>query len=123
MKTIGKIVFEILSDDKDWYSKVKPVVLSQNALDYLKLGLLTAEVQKFIRDQVIVLNADEDGKLKALAEKLFHQDDKGKIRNPLPDTEKYQQPLPFNVKGTQTGRVSGVKSNITEVPREKGDTS
>jgi len=120
--TVGKVVFEVIADDKgDWYSKVKPVMITQSPLDYIKLAMLVAEVQRYIRDQIIVLNVDEGGKLKRLAEKIGRfqeQDEKPKKA----DVDSLQQPLPLKFEGTQTGRTSCDKPNLTEAPRDPDDT-
>jgi len=53
---VGKIVFDIFEHNGDWYSRVQPVMLTQDPREYLKLGLLTAAVQQYLRDSTGFIN-------------------------------------------------------------------
>jgi hypothetical protein len=95
---VGKIILEIEKvTDEDWYSRVTPVMLTQNTRDYLKLGLITAAVQQYMRDSLsfinnIVKNSNDLNEMKIHLQQ-------GKIdpvkKKKEADVDKYQQPLPL----------------------------
>ena len=80
----GKIVFEFLEDPEGtWFSKVTPVMLpAADIRDTYKLALMVAVLQDTCSKKLDVI--DKLIKEKAVLEEMEK-----------PDTEKYQQPLPF----------------------------
>lgn len=83
----GKVVFEFLeSPDGSWFSKITPVMLpAADIRDTYKLALIIAVLQDTCRKKLNVVD-------RLIKEKQVLEDMEKDSR---PDTEKYQQPLPF----------------------------
>lgn len=84
-----------------------PGVMADTKYDYCKAALLAGEFMQFMKDQCVVLNADYESRIRKLSELII--DDEGwnkalKERDRvIPDTEKFQQPLPFKEKTDEDG--------------------
>jgi hypothetical protein len=120
-KLVGKIILEIQKqDEENWYSKVIPVMLTQDVRDYTKLALITAAVQQYMRDSLGFINNIVKNS-KDLEEMKMHLT-QGKIEpkkeKVVPDTVKNQMPLPL---GPKTERTDCSKPNCTYKDTGCGD--
>jgi hypothetical protein len=89
-KLIGKIILDIEAiDDDTWTSKVTPVMLTTDRRAYVKLALITAAVQTYMKDSLGFINnlVKNVGDIDEI-EGAVH----GKVEV---DVDKYQTKLPF----------------------------
>jgi hypothetical protein len=89
-KLIGKIILDIEAiDDDTWTSKVTPVMLTTDRRAYVKLALITAAVQTYMKDSLGFINnlVKNVGDIDEI-ESAVH----GKV---VADVDKYQTKLPF----------------------------
>jgi hypothetical protein len=89
-KLIGKIILDIEATDTDtWTSIVTPVMLTTDRRDYVKLALIVAAVQTYMKDSLGFIN----NLVKNVAD---IEETEGAVHGKVEaDVDKYQTKLPF----------------------------
>lgn len=91
---MGEIMLRITEDDDGyWYSELVPNILAREPRDVYKLALICASVQDHIKKNMTFMDAMI--KTKEEVRKIHNDLVAEKTGKPMPDTVKYQQPLPF----------------------------